>query len=91
MINDRLRGKQERINGNVVGDESLQKQIPACPSCVPAHTPTQKIKAWIQTIKHTNLAKTLVDAKVSMCRIQFKAWKGQRLSVSIFSSYEILP
>ena len=58
MIDDRLRRKQERIDENPVGDESLQKQIPACPSCVPAHTPTQKIKAWTQTIKHTNLAKT---------------------------------
>ena len=49
MINDRLRGKQERINGNVVGDESLQKQIPACPSCVPAHTEDKSLDTNNQT------------------------------------------
>ena len=64
MINDQLGGKRVRFDGNPVGDESLQKNIPACPSCSPAHTSTQKIKAWTQTIKHTKLAKTLVDAKV---------------------------
>ena len=65
-----IREESIKIDGNPVGDESLQKQIPACPSYSPTHTPTQKIKAWTQTIKHTNLKKALVDAKVSMSRRQ---------------------
>ena len=41
MINDQLGGKRVRFDGNPVGDESLQKKIPACPSCSPAHTNTK--------------------------------------------------
>ena len=91
MINDQLGGKRVRFDGNPVGDESLQKKIPACPSCSPAHTPTQKIKAWTQTIKHTNLTKALIDVKVSISRRQLYSGKLQQLSVVFFHQIKSLP